>query len=137
VTLAALRDDALSSTSDGFSLRLSLPWIRSLPLASLDSLEVVIDGDPVRPIGIALRERIVEPSALSEERAWWFLQDRLAILGGRILRPGAHEVSVTFSLMIPYLQAGPDGPLTLPFHIGRALVLDAPAPFVSVSRDVA
>ena len=47
MTLAALRDDALSSTTDGFALRLSLPWIRSLPLASLDALEVVVDGERV------------------------------------------------------------------------------------------
>ena len=40
-TLPALRDDALSSTSDGFELHLGLPWIRSLPLSSLDGLQAV------------------------------------------------------------------------------------------------
>ena len=47
MTLAALRDDALSSTADGFAVRLSLPWIRSLPLASLDDVEVVVDGERI------------------------------------------------------------------------------------------
>ena len=51
MTLAALRDDALSSTADGFALRLSLPWIRSLPLASLDAVEVVVDGERVDRLG--------------------------------------------------------------------------------------
>lgn len=137
MTLAALRDDALSSTSDGFDLRLSLPWIRSLPLASLDSLEVVIDGEVVHPIVIVLGERQVDPAAAVHERGWWFLQDRLVVRGRRMLRPGAHDVSVAFRLAIPYLQAGPDGPLTLPFQVDRVLVLDAPASSPSVSRDVA
>jgi hypothetical protein len=137
VTLPALRDDALSSTTDGFELRLSLPWIRSLPLASLDALEVVVDGDRVDPLVIALGDRLVHPAAVSEERGWWFLQDRVVLRGERMLQPGAHDVSVSFLLVIPYLQAGPDGPLTLPFRIDRSLMLDDAASSPSVSRDVA
>jgi hypothetical protein len=137
VTLPALRDDALSSTTDGFELRLGLPWIRSLPLASLDSLDVDIDGESVDPLAIALGDRLVDPAAVAEERGWWFLQDRVVLRGSRMLQPGAHDVSVSFRLVIPYLQAGPDGPLTLPFHIDRSLELDAAASAPSVSRDVA
>ena len=47
MTLTALRDDALRSTDDGFALLLGLPWIRSLPVASLADLAVSIDGEPV------------------------------------------------------------------------------------------
>ena len=137
MTLAALRDDALSSTTDGFELRLSLPWIRSLPLASLDGVEVVVDGERVDGITVALGDRLVDPAALAQERAWWFLQDRVVLRGARMLRPGVHDVAVTFRLVIPYLQVGPDGPLTLPFRIDRSLVLDAAASAPSVSRDVA
>ena len=95
MTLAALRDDALSSTTDGFDLRLSLPWIRSLPLASLDALEVVVDGEVVHPIVIALRDRLVDPAAALHERGWWFLQDRLVVGGRRMVRAGAPDVSVS------------------------------------------
>jgi len=137
VTLAVLRDDALSSTADGFALRLGLPWIRSLPLAGLEALEAVVDGEPVDRLGIALGDRLLEPTALSQEGTWWFLQDRVVLRGVRMLRPGVHDVSVSFRLMIPYLQVGPDGPLTLPFRIDRSLVLDAAASTSSVSRDVA
>lgn len=137
MTLSVLRDDALTSRSDGFALRLSLPWIRSLPLASLEALEVLVDGEPVQPLAIALGERLLDPATVSHERAWWFLQDRVVVRGGWMLQPGVHDVSVSFRLVIPYLQAGPDGPLTLPFRLDRPLVLDAPAPYVSVSRDVA
>lgn len=137
VTLPALRDDALSSTAGGFELRLGLPWIRSLPLASLDALEVVVDGDRVDALAIALGDRLVDPAAVSRERGWWFLQDRVVLRGARMLQPGAHDVAVSFRLAIPYLQAGPDGPLTLPFRLDRSLVLDDAASSPSVSRDVA
>ena len=122
MTLAALRDDALSSTTDGFALRLSLPWIRSLPARQ-----------PRRRRGRRRRRArrrdhgSRSPTASSipprspEERAWWFLQDRVVLRGARMLRPGAHDVAVSFRLVIPYLQVGPDGPLTLPFRIDRSL----------------
>ena len=137
MTLAALRDDALSSTGDGFALRLGLPWIRSLPLASLDAVEVVVDGEQAYPIMVALGDRLADPTELSRERGWWFLQDRVVLRGQRMLQLGAHDVVVSFRLVIPYLQAGPDGPLALPFHVERTLVLDVPASAPSVSRDVA
>ena len=137
MTLTALRADALSSTEDGFALRLGLPWIRSLPLASLDAVEVVVDGERVHPIVVDLADRLADPAELAQERGWWFLQDRVVLRGPRMLRPGAHDVAVLFRLVIPYLQAGPDGPLTLPFRLERSIVLDAPASAPSVSRDVA
>lgn len=137
MTLAALRDDALSSTADGFALRLSLPWIRSLPLASLDAVEVVVDGERVARLEIAVGDRLIDPAAVSQERIWWFLQDRVVLRAPGMLQPGAHDVDVSFRLVIPYLQAGAEGPLTLPFHVDRSLVLDPPASASSVSRDVA
>lgn len=137
MTLHALRDDALRSTAGGFELRLGLPWIRSLPLSALDAVEVVVDGEPVDAPAIVLGDRLVEPADLPREPRWWFLQDRVVLRGARPLRPGVHDVVISFRLVIPYLQAGPDGPLTLPFQVDRELELDRPASVPSVSRDVA
>ena len=137
MTLAALRDDALSSTPNGFELRLGLPWIRSLPVASLDAIELVVDGERVDHVEAAIGDRLVAPSDLGHERGWWFLQDRVVLHGRRMLRAGVHDVAVSFRLLIPYLQAGPDGPLTLPFRIERSILLDAPTSLPSVARDVA
>jgi hypothetical protein len=136
VTLPALRDDALSSSANGATVRLSLPWIRSLPLSSVDSLQLSIDGNEVDSLTVALGDRRVAPADLERERGWWFLQDRLVLVCGRRLRPGSHDISVSFRLVIPYLQMGPDGPLVLPFQIERSLILDAPAT-PSISRNVA
>ncbi|MGR0219984.1 hypothetical protein [Agromyces sp. ZXT2-6] len=125
MSLPILLDDALARTPDGFAVRLSLPWIRSLPFASLSDLEVSLDGAAVPD----LRPR--------PDGEWWFVQDRLLVDGAGPLGDGAHEVAVSFRLTIPYLQAGPDGPLTLPFHAQRTLVAspDAGRGARSASRD--
>lgn len=136
MTLSALRDDALSTRPDGFVLRLSLPWIRSLPLASLHDVAVEIDGEPAGQLTAEIGDRSVTPAALRHERGWWFIQDRVVLRGRRPVTPGRHTVTVTFHLVIPYLPAGPDGPLSLPFSTTRALQTDV-APVASVSRDVA
>ena len=99
MTLAALRDDALSSTTDGFALRLSLPWIRSLPLASLDGVEVVVDGERVDGVTVALGDRLVDPAgARGRSARGGSCRTASSCAGQRMLRPGAHEVAVTFRL---------------------------------------
>ena len=113
MSLPILLDDALGRTADGFALRLSLPWIRSLPVASLSGLEVSIDDAAVTD----LRTR--------PDGEWWFVQDRLVVEGALPLDDGPHDVAVSFRLAIPYLHAGPDAPLKLPFHAARTLVTDA------------
>lgn len=137
MTLPALRADALSTTPDGFALRLSLPWIRSLPLSSLVDPHVEIDGEPSRSLVAQIGDRAVPVDALIHERGWWFVQDRVVLRGRRTLRPGPHEVAVSFGLIVPYLQSGPDGPLRLPFTASRTLVADATPAVATVSRDVA
>ncbi|KQZ85835.1 hypothetical protein ASD56_06020 [Microbacterium sp. Root166] len=137
MTLHALRADALSSTTDGFALRLSLPWIRSLPVASLSGPVVRIDGAPSGPLLVQIGDRSIPSEALVHEREWWFVQDRVVLRGRRPVAPGAHEVTVVFELVVPYLQSGPDGPLRLPFTASRTLVTDAPTAVATVSRDVA
>jgi len=137
MTLSALRDDALTTTDDGFAVRLGLPWIRSLPLASLVEPELTVDGTRVDLLRIELDDRAITPAELARETGWWFLQDRIILRGDRALDAGPHDVAVSFRLVVPYLQTGPDGPLTLPFRIERPLVLDAAASTPTVSRDVA
>jgi hypothetical protein len=132
----ALREDALTSSVDGFELRIGLPWIRSMPVSCVRGLTVTIDGDPVPSLRVVLGSRREEPSALRVAPEWWFLQDRLVLAGDRLLPPGPHRVSVDFQLLVPYLQAGPGTPVVLPFRLEAELILDA-APVPSVSRDVA
>lgn len=127
MSLTALRDDALRSTDDGVALLLGLPWIRSLPIAALADLTVSIDGADAGALSLEIDGRRIDVAALPEESSWWFLQDRLEIRSHASPPPGPHDVAVAFRLLIPYLQAGPDAPLVLPFHVQRSLTLDAAA----------
>lgn len=128
--LSALREDALATTPDGFALRLSLPWIRSLPLSSVADLAVEIDGS-MREVRIRLGERTI--AATNGETGWWHIQDRLVVTGDGPLAEGAHEVAVSFRLTIPYLPMG-DAPLALPHR--EAATLDTRCALASAGEDV-
>src|SRR3954453_6071066 len=96
---SALRGDALTSSPDGFELRIGLPWIRSMPVSCVRDLAVTIDEEPVADLCVVLDSRQVEPSALADLPQWWFLQDRLVLPGDRSLPPGTHAVRVDFELL--------------------------------------
>lgn len=128
-----LRDDALTAGTDGFELRLSLPWIRSMALACVRDLSIVIDGSP-RDVDVVLGTRQIPPAELADEDGWWFLQDRLVLRGSDPLGAGPHRVAAGFRLTVPYLTGGPDGPLVLPFR--AELGIDPRAPRTSAARDV-
>jgi len=133
MTLSALRDDALDTAEGCTRVRLSLPWIRSLPLASLLEPIVHLDRERHEPF-IVLGDRRVSAAALADEDGWWYLQDRVVLEIPDAAAPSPHEVSVAFRLEIPYLPAGPDEPLRLPFFFARTL--EARTPAASVSLDV-
>lgn len=134
MTLTALRDDALRVRDERTEVRITLPWIRSLPLAALLDTTLRIDGERREPL-IALGPRRVAVDALSAEDAWWYLQDRVILEIPDAVTPGIHEVSVSFRLEIPYLPGGPDAPLRLPFVFTRELDASA-TPAAGASLDV-
>lgn len=133
MTLSALRDDALRAADDRTHVRLSLPWIRSLPLASLLDPVVHLDGELQEPT-ILLEGRRIDVSDLRDERAWWYVQDRVVFEIRDAVTPGIHQVTVSFQLEIPYLPGGPDQPLRLPFSFTRTL--EPGTTTETVSRDV-
>lgn len=134
MTLPMLLEDALIATHTGFALRVSLPWIRSMPLAAVTDLEVSIDGEPV-VVDAVVGGRSVPLPELSREVGWWFIQDRLELRGDRVPSPGAHAVALSFVLAVPYLQAGPSGPLMLPFRAERVLDAGVAASVVEAVAD--
>jgi hypothetical protein len=125
MTLPLLRDDSLITTAGGGAVRVSLPWIRSLPLASLQSPVITLDGDVIDGAKVVVGDHLAAADELTEQDGWWFQQDRVTLTLPAAPSPGAHDVIVEFGLSIPYLQVGPDGPLVLPFREERRLVLDA------------
>ena len=135
-----LREDALTEVAGGHELRIGLPWIRSMPLASISGLAAAIDGELAGgELRIRLNDREVPADALTAEGGWWFIQDRLVLVIPGALPPASgstRKVSVDFELMVPYLQGGGGGPLVLPFHLEGRLVAQPPASG-GASRDVA
>jgi hypothetical protein len=126
-----LRGDALSSTPEGYALRVGLPWMRSLPLSCVLGLEVELDGAPVDPDDLRVRlgaQPVRVEGLAAHEDTWWFLQDRLVLDGRRSLVTGSeHDVAVALRLLLPYLSAGPGVPAVLPFRLRGRLRVDAPA----------
>lgn len=120
MALPMLLDDALIATETGLTLRVSLPWIRSMPLAAVTDLSVSVDGEGVS-VDAVLEGRRLPSEELSRATGWWFIQDRLELQGQHALSPGAHVVALSFVLLVPYLQAGPSGPLALPFRVEHEL----------------
>ena len=110
MTLPLLRDDSLISDPDGVAVRVSLPWIRSLPLTSLRQPIVTIDGVTADEVTVAVGDRRVPPAELTEDDGWWFQQDRVTLVVSHELAAGTHEVAVEFGLSIPYLQVEPGRP---------------------------
>ena len=135
--LDALGTDALVHGETGAVLRVSLPWIRSLPLAAVSDIEVEIDGVIAAAPRVILGDRVASVAELARETGWWFVQDRLPLQLDRRLDEGIHKVRLAFLLAIPYLQIGPDGPLTLPFLFERELTVAPARPTAGVARDVA
>ncbi len=134
---SALRDDALTTTESGFSVRVGLPWIRSMPLACLREPAVTVDGATVADLRIQVGGTLVAADELIDQTGWWFAQDRVVLVGTGALAAGVHDVVVTFRLLVPYLMAGPGGtPLELPMRVAGRLELDHPE-LPSVSLDVA
>mgnify|MGYP001806173678 FL=1 len=125
MTLSALRDDALITTDTGAAVRLSLPWIRSLPLTSLAEPTVEIDGVPAGVVAVQYGDYRFPVDQIGDAAdIWWFQQDRVALELAAPVPSGWHEVRVRFGLRIPYLPSGPEGPLTLRFTDERRVELD-------------
>ena len=85
---------------------------------------------------IVLGDRRLPPESMGDETStWWYLQDRLVLSGQVAISPGRHTVAVDFRMLVPYLSAGHEIPLVLPFHLRAELDPDLVVS-PSVARDV-
>jgi len=109
-----LADDALRATPDGFELDVHLNWYRTLPLSSVKTVELTVDGEPIE------RDAIVfslagGDHALDELPArwqdWWFVLDT-ATLKVRRSPPLEHgqevDLRLALGMRIPYILVGPE-----------------------------
>ena len=129
MSLAAsmLDDDALRAADDGFELDVHLNWYRSLPLSSLKTVEVTVNGEAIG------RDEITWIVNGSEHRLddladhWdemWFVLDPATIRVARpLVKAGEKaDVSVRLGNRIPYILTGPDTALEYVTEKSKSLV---------------
>jgi len=147
-----IHHDSLRAHPDGFALRLTLPWYRSLWLSSVTSLELTVDGEAIPSTD--LRFELEGTSyALDELGAQsdvlWFLQQHPLLIATRPVPfelGETHDVVLLGQLRLPYMQIMPGkdgGPgMYVPNVVRDAQTLtvtdrDAPVPAMVSDVDAA
>lgn len=108
LTEQVIEDDSLGVADEAFIFRLRMPWYRSLPLSSLEGLEVTLDGETVSPdeLRISLDGATYALADLPPlHDRWWYVADAAEVRGPWVgaLAAGVHELDVTIALRIPYI----------------------------------
>jgi Domain of unknown function (DUF6379) len=123
-----LDDDALRAAEDGFELDVHLNWYRSLPLSSVKTVELSVNGDaiPREDITFAVNGNEYALDELPEH--WdemWFVLDAATLRVRRhagVEAGRAADVDLRFGNRIPYILIGPDQPLEYVSERSRTLV---------------
>ncbi|MFA7938404.1 DUF6379 domain-containing protein [Klebsiella oxytoca] len=91
------------------SLRLRLPWYRSLPISCITGIDLSIDGHAIQSDSLTISfgdiyHSLSETSLLTDVS--WFVLDQATVKFPVTsdLSPGAHNVSLSLALRIPYQE---------------------------------
>jgi hypothetical protein len=120
-------DDALRVAGNGFELDLYLNWYRSLPLSSVTTLELTVNGERVSRDEITFAVNGNEYALDELPGHWdemWFVLDAATL---RVRRPLVHagkeaDVHVKLGSRIPYILVGPDRPLEYVTERSKTLI---------------
>ena len=107
-----IEEGALRVTEEGFELDVQLNWYRSLPLSSVSTVELTVDGEriPRDEITFAVNGREYALDELPEHAdEYWFV---LAAATLRVRRPLVRsgeetEIRLRLGSKIPYILVGP------------------------------
>ena len=115
MSLAAsmLDDDALRVVDDGFELDVHLNWYRSLPLSSVKTVELTVNGEAIPRDEITFvvngSEHVLDELANHWEEMWFVLDAATLRVRRALVEAGAHaDVSIRLGNRIPYILIGPD-----------------------------
>jgi hypothetical protein len=129
MTLAAsmLDDDALRAADDGFELDVYPNWYRTLPLSSVETLELTVNGEEISREEITFsvngNDYGLDELADRWEEMWFVLDTATLRVPRRLVRPGeTAEVGIRLGNRVPYLLRGPDRPLEVVSERTRSLV---------------
>ncbi len=129
MSLAAsmLDSDALRAVGEGFELDVHLNWYRSLPLSSVKTVELTVNGEPIARDDITFvvngSERALDALPERWDEQWYVLDPATLRVARSPVRPGeATEVRLRLGNRIPYILVGPDQPLEYVSERTRTLV---------------
>jgi Domain of unknown function (DUF6379) len=118
MSLAAsmLDDDALRVDDEGFELDVHLNWYRSLPLSSVKTVELTVNGYPIPRDEITFSinggHYVLDALAERYEEMWFVLDPATLRVRRPLVRPGdTADVRIRLGSRIPYILVGPDRPL--------------------------
>lgn len=107
--------EPLQADSAGIRVPLRLPWYRSLPLSSIESLELSIDGRPVARDRIRIEangELLTLDDMAQRSDEFWFVQDTAyAWVPSEAPVGPTVAVAAEATVRIPYIMIGADQPL--------------------------
>ena len=129
MTLAGsmLDDDALCATDGGFELDVHLNWYRSLPLSSVKTVELTVNGEAIAREEMTFVVNGNEYAVDELPERWdemWFVLDAATLRVRRpLVRAGEEaQVQVKLGTRVPYILVGPDRPLEYTGERSKTLV---------------
>src|SRR3954469_10471625 len=122
-----IEEGALRVTEEGFELDVQLNWYRSLPLSSVNTVELVVNGEAVPRHGITFAVNDREYSLDELPARWeemWFVLDRATLrVRRKLVRAGdPADVSLRLGTRIPYILPTGDAALEYVSEHTRTLV---------------
>ena len=129
MSLAAsmLGDNALRGADGGFELDVHLNWYRSLPLSSVNTVELTVNGETIAREEITFSvngsDYALDELAERWEEMWFVLDPATLRVRRPLVRSGDRaDVSVRLGNRIPYILIGPDRPLEYVTERSKSLV---------------
>ncbi len=108
-----IHDDSLRAHPEGYALRLTIPWYRSLWLSSVTSLDLTVDGEPVPAEDLVFEfegTRYPLDELQAQHDVLWYLQQHPLLIVRRdepFALGETHEVTLLGQLRLPYMQIMP------------------------------
>ena len=108
-----LADDGLRATHGGFEVDIHLNWYRSLPLSSLKTVELTVNGEAIPREEITFVLNGSEHALDNLTNHWdemWFVLDPATLRVRRVVVEAGEsaDVSIRLGNRIPYILIGPD-----------------------------
>jgi hypothetical protein len=101
-------EDGLQAEETGFVVPVRLPWYRSLPLSTVELVELRVDGRQISPNAVRLELNGTSHAVdelIEQTSEWWFVLDSALL---RVDAPGVeagkeHEIEILLNLYPPYM----------------------------------